>query len=437
MAFVEALLPTFVSWRCKKSPNLNAASVATERKWSRASAAESKPERAARLQGHKEHQQRQKARALARLDHLLDVVDDSQLRSLQSPTDAITSPCGTFDIDWEKLPPGCDPCGVSAKMAAGSLRGERKRESVRAMAWLLGSLFLPRINLPEPSQTRLVTVVDAGCGTGSLLLPLAAAFPNVRFVGVDTKSGSLDRLMARATSARLEDRVEAWHGTIEEYDSECDVVLSLHACGGASDAALRLASERNVPFAVSPCCIGKLRRGPASQWLSRLIRESVQAAPLHYNPAHGLGSSSSGSSSSGSSSSGSSSGSSGSGSSSDGGGGSGSDSGFDDQSSADEREAKLFALLAAWADSDGGIADSAHGELTAAALAATRRQRCKTLVEMDRLAAMGEWAVEEARGEEEGEEGAASAAVPGGRLLRITGDAMLSSGQTEVLVSRA
>ena len=67
--------------------------------------------------------------------------------------------------------------------------------------------------------------VDAGCGTGSLLLPLAALITDATFVGVDTKRGSLDRMMARAAAAgpELEGRVVPWHGRIEDYDGAADV----------------------------------------------------------------------------------------------------------------------------------------------------------------------------------------------------------------------
>lgn len=200
--------------------------------------------------------------------------------------------------------------------------------------WLRGAL--------ADCSTSRPTVVDAGCGTGSLLLPLAALFGDATFVGVDCTSGSIERLATRAASAghAISSRVVPCHGRIEAYDGPCDVVLSLHACGGASDAALELAAERGAPYAVSPCCIGKLRRGAASQWLNELLGEAS------------------------------------------------------------------FSLLAAWADSSPHASSAGDDE---------RRRRCKALVEADRLAAMDE----RGRG--------------GGRILRISGEAMATSGQTEMI----
>jgi hypothetical protein len=41
--------------------------------------------------------------------------------------------------------------------------------------------------------------------------------------------------------------------------SDCAAVVSLHACGTASDLAIVGAVKHNLPFAVSPCCIGKVK----------------------------------------------------------------------------------------------------------------------------------------------------------------------------------
>ena len=408
--------------------------VTAERKWSRAIPGEKAPERAQRLQGHREHQNRQKARRLERLDDLLDSTDEA-MRAFGSP---MSTPCPSFHVDWKALQPGCDPCsGISSRMGEGTPRGERKRESISAMAHLLDEALKPLESRDQP------TVVDCGSGTGSLLLPLAALFPKATFVGVDTKKGSLDRLTLRASAAgpSVSSRVVPWHGRIEDYDGKCDVVLSLHACGGASDAALRLAHERRVPFAVSPCCVGKLRRGPASGWLRGLIAaqaESMDGAASE-EPSDG------------------------------------SDDARDPSTVAVDR---MFALLAAWADSEhvaaAPIAPSVSrgarieaGEAQAEAEAATakatmehviassRRQRCKILVEMDRLMAMDEWRHAEASSRtlpqaDDSSPGTTPVGTtaphvgparpcppvtwPSGRLMRITGRAMTSSSQQEVLV---
>ena len=300
----------------------------------------------------REHQKRQRARALIGLDALLDRIEASHSHPSWLPeVDAYASPaCGTRHIHWANLPDGCDPCDISRKMGA-TKRGERKRESVAAFAWLLERVLLPQVTVEMP------TIVDLGTGTGSLLLPLAAIFPHATFIGVDTKVGSLDRLRARADAAgpEVSGRVHTWQGRIEDFDGRCDVAISLHACGSASDASLRLAVERRVPFAVSPCCVGKVStgtrassgRGALSPWLQELT------------------------------------------------------------------EPEGFRLLAKWADAVEHAAPIAPaGREHLQDESASRRRRCKRIVELDRLASLG---------------------ADAGRLLRIDGPAMASSGQTELL----
>ena len=236
-----------------------------------------------------EKRQRRRVRELQRLDQLLDAL-------LLPSTPVVVASSSLFDrlccvelplagtgvpnesrLSWSAMPPSCDPCRVSchasARMAAGQPRGERKREQVSAFAWLLETILLPYADdlsreRPTTIETgctngQRVTIVDAGCSTGSLLLPLAFAFPDTHFVGVDLKAGSLRRLCERADAAgpTVRARVTTWQGRIEEYDGACDAVIALHACGGASDAALSLAARKCCPFAVSPCCVGKLSFG--------------------------------------------------------------------------------------------------------------------------------------------------------------------------------
>ena len=219
-----------------------------------------------------EKQKRRRARELARLDQLLDAIlqparapEDPLLACLLDVTRPLREtgrPSGSC-LTWDTMAPSCDPCRLechaSSRMATGQPRGDRKREQVEAFAWLLESLMLPS----RPSSATAPTIIDAGCSTGSLLLPLAHAFPQATFVAVDLKSGSLARLRERADAAgaELSRRVVTWEGRIEDYDGPCDCVVSLHACGGASDAALQLAHQHSAPFAVSPCCVGKLSFG--------------------------------------------------------------------------------------------------------------------------------------------------------------------------------
>jgi hypothetical protein len=272
-------------------------------------------------------------------------------------------------LDWDAMGPTCDPFRVAPRLADTPC-GRRKRESIVAFAWLLEQVLLPRVRAARAAPAGATgvsrpTIVDAGCSTGSLILPLAFAFPEAHFVGIDVKASSLARLRERAAVAGISARVSTWEGRIEEYDGQCDALISLHACGGASDAALQLAARcapagtRAAPFAVSPCCVGALpfgiqalggkaagstARGAASAWLGAHLgraaaaeRRASRGAPAEA-PDGGTGA----------------------------------------------LEAEIFALLAASAGADGSVLQGTVGENAAR----TRQRRSKRVVEIDRLAAM-------------------------------------------------
>jgi len=162
-------------------------------------------------------------------------------------------------VDWDACAPSVDPAGSNTK--GGRERGRRKRlqvESFRAI--LVAAKAHARFCPPETTSSPELVVVDFGCGTGNLLLPLAAAEPSMRFVGVDVNRRSVELLAERAARAGLTN-VDAVCGLAETYDGKCDVALALHVCGAGTDAVLLQAQARGAAFVVAPCCVGKLKDG--------------------------------------------------------------------------------------------------------------------------------------------------------------------------------
>lgn len=113
-------------------------------------------------------------------------------------------------IEWEKMPAECDPArggglGPEADRAkwtrrerpaeftsaAAEARALRKRVQVESFYLLLNQMLPPPVShdtstsglasVPVPAATY--TVVDFGCGSGNLTLPLAALMPHIHFVG--------------------------------------------------------------------------------------------------------------------------------------------------------------------------------------------------------------------------------------------------------------
>ncbi|GMH38781.1 hypothetical protein BSKO_06665 [Bryopsis sp. KO-2023] len=154
-------------------------------------------------------------------------------------------------INWEKMPVSCDPCDI---LQSGSqektLRGERKRWQVESFALLLDRLL--------GSSKKSFRIVDIGCGTGNLALPLAVRFPLHEFTALDMKPQALNILNRRSHEAGLTN-IKTKLGMVEDMQDGFDVCLALHACGNATDYAMMKAVQMRAAYLVSPCCVGKLK----------------------------------------------------------------------------------------------------------------------------------------------------------------------------------
>jgi hypothetical protein len=127
-------------------------------------------------------------------------------------------------------------------------RFERKRRQCDAFASAMHALGLPDGTV----------VVDFGCGSCGLTLPLAWAFPHLNFIGVDLKRKSLELMASRAETAGMSNiRTEC--RSISGFDQDFGLAIALHACGQASDEALLQAVRLGVPYLIAPCCIGKVK----------------------------------------------------------------------------------------------------------------------------------------------------------------------------------
>ena len=184
-----------------------------------------------------------------------------------APMDAVASRCSWPGLDWAAVPEPCRPdavlsdirqeAGLPAPVAsheAQSQRLRRKRVQVESFACAL-SLLLD--GYTSSSDAGSIRVVDFGCGTGGLALPLAALFPQCRFTAVDLDATSIAILERRAASAGLTNIVGCV-SRIEVYDLPFDVALGLHCCGAATDFAQLKAIACGAAYILCPCCVGKV-----------------------------------------------------------------------------------------------------------------------------------------------------------------------------------
>lgn len=111
--------------------------------------------------------------------------------------------------------------------------------------------------LHDPRIPR--TIVDFCCGSGNLTLPLAWRFPHWEFIGIDFKDKCIELLTAKAGAAGLTN-VRGIEGTAAGAEPGLlfDTALALHACGSATDDAMRRAAAAGAAFIISPCCVGKV-----------------------------------------------------------------------------------------------------------------------------------------------------------------------------------
>ncbi|CAD7945619.1 unnamed protein product [Amoebophrya sp. A25] len=146
-----------------------------------------------------------------------------------------------------------------------------------------------------PLYKPIFDIVDFGCGSGNLCLPLAFLFPQLRFLLVDRNPSCLDLARKRAEAAGLKN-VEfmrySWDGlesarvgfldavretfsasgaAVENGDPTGDhkgdrrpapflfaLGLGLHCCGDFSDLVLETCIAANADCILCPCCNGKM-----------------------------------------------------------------------------------------------------------------------------------------------------------------------------------
>lgn len=136
--------------------------------------------------------------------------------------------------------------------------------------------------LPELPRGRPITVVDFGCGKSYLtfalyhLLAVKEKLP-VRIVGLDLKKDVIETCSGLARDLEW-DNLTFRVGDIAEYEGEAsvDMVVTLHACDTATDAALIKAVKWGASVILSvPCCQHELFRQISQPLLKPLLKHGI------------------------------------------------------------------------------------------------------------------------------------------------------------------
>lgn len=194
---------------------------------------------------------------------LLPKLQSEELTNLNIPTLGIPP---SSAIDWNEIDPKLDPIR-GGKLREGSQRGSRKRFQVEAFHFVVSEIL--NAQLHAQNSPFGVTIIDAGCGAGNLGISLAglsdSSIINTKVLAVDVNEHALKRLSDRADAILSPEKLETVCADLANYDlilskippNHSVIVVSLHACGAASDMAMNLAIRCNAPFILCPCCTAK------------------------------------------------------------------------------------------------------------------------------------------------------------------------------------
>ncbi|MGZ7444566.1 class I SAM-dependent methyltransferase [Paenibacillus sp. TH7-28] len=136
--------------------------------------------------------------------------------------------------------------------------------------------------LPNLPQGRPLTIVDFGCGKSYLTFALYHYLAvqqqrKLKIVGLDLKADVIEHCGALARKLNYDD-LRFLVGDIADYDelSEVDMVVTLHACDTATDAALEKAVRWNAVVILSvPCCQHELYNQVDSPVLEPLLGHGI------------------------------------------------------------------------------------------------------------------------------------------------------------------
>ncbi len=132
------------------------------------------------------------------------------------------------------------------------------------------------------NKDKKIRIVDFGCGKSYLTFATYYYLHDmlkydIEIIGLDLKKDVIDFCNKIAKNSKMEN-LKFMVGNIEEYDSkdDIDMVITLHACDTATDAALAKAVEWNSKVILSvPCCQHELNYQIKSEHLLPMLSQGI------------------------------------------------------------------------------------------------------------------------------------------------------------------
>lgn len=144
--------------------------------------------------------------------------------------------------------------------------------------------FLEMIDdiIPNLKTNKRLNIIDFGCGKSYLTfavyyyLKIIKNF-DINIIGLDLKQDVIDNCNQLANKLNYEN-LKFYTGNIENYitDTNIDMVITLHACDTATDAALEKAIKWNCDVILSvPCCHHELNSQIKNDTLNPMLKYGI------------------------------------------------------------------------------------------------------------------------------------------------------------------
>ena len=159
-----------------------------------------------------------------------------------------------------KVDPAFNLTAINDASAATRLQylTSKKRPQVRTMMKLVEQL------IKNGGGTDVATkeIIDVGGGRGDLALALSMEYPSVKITVYEPNKPSCDVGQHRANELGISNISFECHAldvlsaklSKAEVTASPPLIISLHACGGLSDAILSMCGVFNLPFCLCTCC---------------------------------------------------------------------------------------------------------------------------------------------------------------------------------------
>lgn len=144
--------------------------------------------------------------------------------------------------------------------------------------------FLEMIDdiIPNLKTNKRLNIIDFGCGKSYLTFAVYYYLKiiknlDINIIGLDLKQDVIDNCNQLANKLNYEN-LKFYTGNIENYitDTNIDMVITLHACDTATDAALEKAIKWNCDVILSvPCCHHELNSQIKNDTLSPMLKYGI------------------------------------------------------------------------------------------------------------------------------------------------------------------